>query len=120
MAGGASGSFYLDQVRLASPKLQPMLDDFEAGLSPEYVAWGDFEWNPNTSTALKLSLKPVRFNARPVLQARIAMPSFTAPLLPARLIMRHCLRRPATPRESTARGVLSYPFQRSNSASPGI
>jgi len=49
-----NGEIYVDQVRVAGAG--PVLDDFESGLSSEYVVWGDFEWNPGTTTAIALSL----------------------------------------------------------------
>ncbi len=49
-----NGDFYLDQVKAAGK--YPVLDDFESGLSAEYKKWGDFEGNPNTTTAITLTL----------------------------------------------------------------
>jgi len=57
---GVQGHTYIDQVRVAGA--EPMLDDFESGLSPEYVVWGDFEWNPGTTTAITLSLVEMPLN----------------------------------------------------------
>jgi beta-glucanase (GH16 family) len=49
-----SDTAYVDQVHLFGK--HPLLDDYESGWSSEYVVWGDFEWNPGTTTALTPTL----------------------------------------------------------------